>query len=66
MGKYAVLTKDLPPEYRKAHPICVAKKVKEMGYEPARAPKEVRMRAAEECIKEGKLHGIHKLLSPTE
>jgi len=40
MAKYATLTKDLPPEYRKAHPICVAKKVKEMGYEPARAPKE--------------------------
>jgi len=66
MGKYATLTKDLPPEYRKAHPICVAKKVKELGYEPARAPKEVRIKAAEECIREGKLHGIHKLLSPTE
>jgi len=66
MGKYATLTKDLPPEYRKAHPICVASKVKKMGYEPATAPKEVRMRAAEECIREGKLHGIVKLLSPTD
>ncbi|CCG27869.1 hypothetical protein [Alphaspiravirus yamagawaense] len=65
MGKYATLTQDLPEEYRKAHPICVASKVAKMGYEPARAPRDVRQRAAEECIREGKLHGIVKLLSPS-
>ena len=57
------LTKDLPAHLRKAHPICVAKKVREMGWtgDPRMAPKDMRMRAAEECIREGKLHGIAKL-----
>jgi len=55
------LTKDLPEPYRYAHPICVAKKVKQMGYDPKTAPKDVRQRAAEECIREGKVHGIHKM-----
>jgi len=64
MGKYATLTKDLPEPLKYAHPICVAKKVAEMGYEPSKAPREVRERAARECIKEGKYHGIHKLIHP--
>lgn len=57
----AVLTRDLPEPYKYAHPICVAKKVKEMGYDPKTAPKDVRQRAAEACIREGKVHGIAKL-----
>jgi len=32
-----------------------------MGYDPRTASREVRMRAAQECIAEGKLHGIAKL-----
>jgi len=55
------LTRDLPDELRIAHPICVAKKVRQMGYDPRTASREVRMRAAQECIAEGKLHGIAKL-----
>ena len=55
------LTKDLPEPYRAAHPICVAKKVKQMGYSPLSAPRDVRMRAAQECLNEGKVHGIAKL-----
>jgi len=62
MGKYATLTKDLPPELHAAHPICVLKKVIEKGYDPKTAPKSVREEAARECIREGKLHGIWKLL----
>jgi len=59
------LTKDLPEPYKYAHPICVAKKVRAMGYDPRTAPKEVRQRAAEACIAEGKLHGIHKIFRGT-
>lgn len=57
------LTKDLPADLRRAHPICVAKKVKEMGYagDPRTAPRDMRMRAAQQCIAEGKIHGIAKL-----
>jgi hypothetical protein len=55
------LTRDLPEELRIAHPICVAKKVRQKGYDPKTAPREVRMEAARECIQEGKLHGIAKL-----
>ena len=57
------LTKDLPPEYHKAHPICVAKKVRELGWtgDPRQAPRDLRMRAAQLCIQEGKLHGIYKI-----
>ena len=62
MGKFATLTADLPPELRKAHPICVAKKVYKWGYKPVEAPKDVRERAARECIEEGHLHGVIKLL----
>ena len=59
------LTKDLPEPYRYAHPICVAKKVREMGYDPRTAPRDVRMKAAEACIREGKIHGIHKIFRGT-
>jgi len=55
------LTKDLPEPYRYAHPICVAKKVREMGYDPATAPRDVRLKAAQECLAEGKVHGIAKI-----
>ena len=58
------LTKDLPEPYRWAHPICVAKKVREMGYSPLNAPREVRMKAAEECLREGKILGIAKIFHP--
>ena len=59
-----VLTRDLPPPYRYAHPICVAKKVREWGYDPRSAPKDVRMKAAKECQREGKIHGIAKIFHP--
>jgi len=55
------LTKDLPDELRVAHPICVAKKVRQKGYDPRTAPREIRIEAARECIAEGKLHGIAKI-----
>jgi len=61
----ATLTRDLPEPFKYAHPICVAKKVREMGYDPRTAPKDVRQRAAQACISEGKLHGIHKILRGT-
>ena len=57
------LTKDLPEPYKYAHPICVAKKLREMGWtgDPRAAPQDMRMRAAEACLREGKIHGIAKL-----
>jgi hypothetical protein len=55
------LTRDLPPEVKGAHPICVAKKLREKGIDIRTATKEQRIAAAKECIAEGKLHGIHKL-----
>ena len=59
------LTKDLPADLRRAHPICVAKKVRELGWtgDPRQAPKDMRMQAARACIAEGKLHGIAKLFA---
>ena len=59
------LTKDLPAHLRKAHPICVAKKVRQMGYtgDPRTAPQDLRAKAAQQCISEGKLHGIAKLFA---
>jgi hypothetical protein len=62
MGRYATLTKDLPDDLRIAHPICVLKKVREKGYDPKTAPKHIREESARECIREGKLHGIAKLM----
>jgi len=51
MGRY--ITLNLPPEVRGAHPICVIKKMVE-GKD--------KITAARECIAEGKLHGIYKLV----
>jgi len=50
-----------------AHPICVIKKLKERGIlvEAARNPSAYREQiidAAVECKREGKLHGIYKLV----
>lgn len=57
------LTKDLPADLKRAHPICVAKKVRQMGWsgDPRTAPVDMRQRAAQQCIAEGKLHGIAKI-----
>lgn len=61
------ITKGLPAPYRYAHPICVAKKLIQMGYrDPYNAPRDAKIRAAEECLKEGKILGIVKLLHPEE
>ena len=59
------LTGDLPAQYRRAHPICVAKKVRQLGWsgDPRTAPQDMRIRAAQQCIAEGKLHGISKLFA---
>jgi len=64
MGRYIpALTKDLTEaEGRGAHPICVLKKLSDANINPFTATKEVRSRAAKECIREGKLHGIYKLV----
>jgi len=62
MGRFATLTKDLPDDLRIAHPICVLKKVRQKGYDPRTAPRSVREESARECIAEGKLHGIAKLM----
>jgi len=51
MGRY--ITLNLPEEVRGAHPICVLKKMAE-GLD--------KVTAARQCISEGKLHGIHKLV----
>jgi hypothetical protein len=62
MGRFVTLTKDLPPEVRGAHPICVLKKLVQEGIDPRTATLEQRERAARACIEEGKLHGIYKLV----
>ena len=62
MGRYVTLTKDLPDEVRIAHPICVLKKLREMGVDPRTATREQKIEAARRCIAERKLHGIAKLL----
>jgi len=66
MGKYITLTEDLPRELHAAHPICILKKIVEMGYSPLEAPREARIKAAAECILEDKLHGIWKLIHARE
>jgi hypothetical protein len=63
MGRFVSLTHDLTEaEGRGAHPICVLKKLVEKGIDPRKATKEQRSSAALECIKEGKYHGIYKLV----
>lgn len=63
MGKYVTLTADLTEETgRGAHPICVLKKLVARGIDPRTATKEQRAAAALECVREGKLHGIYKLV----
>lgn len=68
MGKYITLKnilKGTPGEG--AHPICVIKKLKDAGllrdvlrFGPERYREEI-IRFAEECKREGKIHGIYKL-----
>jgi len=58
------LTKDLPAPYKYAHPICVAKKLREMGVPLTAATREQRIEAAKRCLAEGKVHGIHKIFHP--
>ena len=63
MGRFVELTKGLTEaEGRGAHPICVLKKLVEAGIDPTKATKEQKSKAALECIKEGKYHGIYKLV----
>lgn len=64
MGKLIpALTKDLTEaEGKGAHPICVLKKLDAAGINPFTATREQRIRAARECIAEGKHHGIYKLV----
>ncbi len=62
MGRFVTLTKDLPEEVRGAHPICVLKKLVERGINPRTATREQKIEVARECINEGKLHGIYKLV----
>jgi hypothetical protein len=61
MGRFVTVTKDLPEPYKFAHPICVIKKLREMGIDPRAATREQRIEAARKCVEEGKLHGIAKL-----
>jgi len=64
MGRYIpALTKDLTEaEGRGAHPICVLKKLVDANIDPTKADKATRSKYAKECIAEGKLHGIYKLV----
>jgi hypothetical protein len=62
MGRFVTITKDLPEDVRIAHPICVLKKLREMGIDPRVATREQKIEAARRCIAEGKLHGIAKLV----
>jgi len=64
MGRFIpALTKDLTEaEGRGAHPICVLKKLVDNGINPFTADKATRSRFALECLREGKQHGIYKLV----
>ena len=68
MGKYITFAPVLEGTAGEgAHPICVIRKLKEKGIlaEAAKNPeayKEQIIAAAVQCKKEGKLHGIYKLV----
>lgn len=53
------VTKDLPPPYKYAHPMCVMMRAKSMSYED-------RLEASKQCLAEGKVLGIAKMLGIVE